>query len=321
MHPAFSVIVFTVASGAGYGLLWLLGVHLWNGHFPDSDGLKLSALALGFVLVSLGLLASTLHLGHPERAWRAFSQWRSSWLSREAVAALVAYLPMLSLAWLLWRGGDPMLVGRVGLAMSTAALLTVFCTARIYTSLKPVPAWHNGWVLPGFLLLGLYSGGLALWALQALAGHPLSRVPLAALFAMAVLGALLKLGYWRFIDRQALPVTAASALGLETRARIHRFEAPHTEPAFLMREMGFRVARRHAARLRRIVIVLTFALPAIAIPAGYHAPGAQAWLAPLAAAAAALGLLGERWLFFAQARHLVSLYYAPDASPPTHRKE
>jgi sulfite dehydrogenase (quinone) subunit SoeC len=317
MHPAFSVILFTTLCGAGYGLWWLLGVHLWNGHFPDSNALKLIALMVGFVLVSAGLVSSTVHLGHPERAWRALSQWRSSWLSREGVAALLAYLPMLALAWLLWTGADAAAIAGLGLLLAAMALLTVFCTARIYTSLRTVPAWHNAWVLPGFLLLGLYSGGLVLWAVQALSGYPLTRVPLLALLAMAAAAAVLKLGYWRFIDRQALPLDAASALGLSGRGEVRRFEAPNTEAAFLMKEMGFRVARRHARRLRLIAIVLACVLPAIAIVGGYHARGAQCWLAPLAAAAALLGILVERWLFFAQARHLVSLYYAPH-EPPIH---
>jgi sulfite dehydrogenase (quinone) subunit SoeC len=317
MHPALSVILFTTLSGAGYGLWWLLGIHLWNGHFPDSVALKLGALALGFALVSAGLVSSTLHLGHPERAWRALSQWRSSWLSREAVAALLAYGPMLALAWLLWHGAGSTLIGAVGLLLSALALVTVYCTARIYTSLATVPAWHNAWVLPGYLLLALYSGGMALWALQALAGFALSTIPLGALLLMALAAAVLKLGYWRFIDHQALPADAASALGLRGRGRVRRFEAPHTEAAFLMKEMGFRVARRHGRRLRLLALVLAAILPAMAIFAGYHAPRAQVWLAPLAATSALLGIILERWLFFAQARHLVVLYYAPEpATPP-----
>lgn len=315
MHPALSVILFTTLSGAGYGLWWLLGVHLWNGHFPASNTLKLGALALGFVLVSAGLLSSTLHLGHPERAWRALSQWRSSWLSREAVAALLTYLPVLGIACLLWLDADATLIGRLGLLLAAFSLLSVFCTARIYSSLATVPAWHNAWVLPGYLLLGLYSGGVLLWAFQALGGYPLSRIPLAALAVMALAGTLLKLGYWHVIDRQRMPVDAASALGLSGRGQVRRFEGPNTEAAFLMKEMGFRVARRHARRLRAMAIVLAFGLPAMAMFGGYHARGAQCWLAPLAAAAVLLGILVERWLFFAQARHLASVYYAPESAP------
>ena len=95
MHPAYSVILFTTASGAGYGLLALLGLVGFN-HGPASSlifGLTAMVIALG--LITIGLLSSTFHLGHPERAWRAFSQWRSSWLSREGVAAVLTYLPLI----------------------------------------------------------------------------------------------------------------------------------------------------------------------------------------------------------------------------------
>jgi DMSO reductase anchor subunit len=80
MHPAFSVIFFTTASGAGYGLLALLGILAPLGLVPADAGFGALALGLALVLITAGLLASSLHLGHPERAWRAFSQWRSSWL-------------------------------------------------------------------------------------------------------------------------------------------------------------------------------------------------------------------------------------------------
>src|SRR4249919_3700477 len=101
MHPAFSVIFFTSISGAGLGLLaWLGGLMLF-GRLP-SAGLTIVALLLGAILAALGLCSSVLHLGQPMRAWRAFSQWRSSWLSREGVLALATFLPLLWLLALLW---------------------------------------------------------------------------------------------------------------------------------------------------------------------------------------------------------------------------
>src|SRR5689334_8838502 len=109
MHPAFSVIFFTVLSGLGYGLWGLLAWRLLAGH-ETSRLVALVALALGGVLVTVGLCSSLLHLGQPQRAWRAFSQWRTSWLSREGVSAVVSFVPALALAWLLWNGGSPLAV-------------------------------------------------------------------------------------------------------------------------------------------------------------------------------------------------------------------
>src|SRR3546814_4853981 len=83
MHPAASVIFFTTASGAGYGLLFLLGIAGAFGLAPPDLALGLVGFTLSLGLITAGLLASTFHLGRPERAWRALSQWRSSWLPRE----------------------------------------------------------------------------------------------------------------------------------------------------------------------------------------------------------------------------------------------
>ena len=101
MHPAISVIFFTAASGAGYGLLALLGIAVPGGLLPADPWFGVAALGLALALVSAGLLSSTFHLGHPERAWRAVSQWRSSWLSREGVAALATYIPtgLFGIGW------------------------------------------------------------------------------------------------------------------------------------------------------------------------------------------------------------------------------
>src|SRR5512146_2321850 len=97
MHPAFSVIFFTTLSGAGYGLWFWFGVATLASPLPR--GVSRWALLAGFVLTSIGLLSSLLHLGQPQRAWRAFSQWRTSWLSREGVASVATYLPALPFAY------------------------------------------------------------------------------------------------------------------------------------------------------------------------------------------------------------------------------
>ncbi|MFT5392548.1 MAG: DMSO reductase anchor subunit, partial [Gammaproteobacteria bacterium] len=93
MNPAYSIIFFTTASGTGYGLIALLGIYAWGAHLPASSGFGLLTLGIGFALVVAGLVSSTCHLGHPERAWRALSQWRSSWLAREGVAAVLTFIP------------------------------------------------------------------------------------------------------------------------------------------------------------------------------------------------------------------------------------
>jgi DMSO reductase anchor subunit len=306
MHPAFSVIFFTTFSGAGYGLCVWLGLLAATGHAP-ARGPALVALAIAFAMVSAGLLSSTLHLGQPQRAWRAFSQWRSSWLSREGVVAVACYGPMLWLAAALWTGRDPRLAGSL---LTLLALLTVVCTAMIYACLKPVPAWRHPLVVPLYLLFALFTGGLLLAAVLAAGGATIGNAwAFAALVAAAALWRL-KRQVWLAIDRGLLPASRNSALGLPADRRIGVFERPHTEANYLLKEMGYVLARKHGRRLRLIALVLFALLPALCALPVWLLPHLQAtpWLA-VAALSALAGTLVERWLFFAEARHLVTLYY------------
>ena len=316
MHPALSVILFTTASGAGYGLVILLGLFGAAGVLPPDRGVGVAAFGLALGLISVGLLASTFHLGHPERAWRALSQWRSSWLSREGVASLVTYVPTLGFAYgWIWLGSNRAGWGALGLVAALCALATLGCTGMIYASLPTIQRWHNRWVVPNYLALGAMSGALLLDWLARLFGvaHPAIGVTTLGLVALA---AWLKRGYWRHIDGTAATSTPHSATGLGgAGAPVRLLEAPHTEENFLMREMGFRIARKHATKLRRVALgagfAAPFALSLLGLLLGGWAGGAAA---TLAVPSVALGLLVERWLFFAEARHTVTLYYGAAAA-------
>ncbi len=313
MHPAFSVIIFTTMSGAGYGLLAWLGAWAMTGGLPANRGLAAVSLALSLGAITIGLLSSTVHLGHPERAWRAFSQWRSSWLSREGVASVATYAPALlfALGWLV-IGSTTGIWALFGAIAAVSATATVVCTAFIYVSLKPIQRWNNGWVLPNYLALAAMTGALWLVAATSLFGLFDKGLVLGALLAI-VLAALLKLGYWRFIDRTASPSDAGSATGLGSLGRVRLFEAPHTSENYLMKEMGFRIARKHAAKLRMIALVAAFALPLLLTLVDLLAPAPLVPLCAISAAVlATVGVLVERWLFFAEAKHTVTLYYGAE---------
>src|SRR5258708_1591332 len=140
MHPALSVIFFTTATGAGYGLLALLGASAALGLLPPPDfALGLVSLGLALGLISSGLFASTAHLGHPERAWRAFSQWRSSWLSREGVASVATYVPAgpFGLLWGLERRAA-LTTAPARLPAAAIGTGTLFSTAMNYAPLEPI---------------------------------------------------------------------------------------------------------------------------------------------------------------------------------------
>ncbi len=307
MNPAPSIIVFTTASGAGYGLLFWLGLLRPLGLLPASINFALVSLVLALALITVGLVSSTLHLGNPQRAWRAVSQWRSSWLSREGVAAIATYIPAVLFGLGLWFGMAGLTVVG-GLLAAAGAVATVYCTAMIYASLKPIRQWSHPLVVPGYLVLSAFSGAAVLAMLAAFWGG--GAVP-AVLALLAGAGALLlKRAYWQAIDTAVPAATAESATSLGFIGKVRPLDPPHTESNYLLREMGFRVARKHAEKLRLLALVGGFAVPMLlALLALLLGGGAAMAALTLGAVLALGGLLVERWLMFAEATHTVTLYY------------
>lgn len=309
MHPAFSVVFFTTATGAGYGLLVLLGVLGGLGFIPDNFWLGFVGMALALGLIAAGLLSSTGHLGRPERAWRAFSQWRSSWLSREGVASVATFIPtaVFGIGWvLLGRNGGWVAVA--GLLAAAGAIMTTCTTGMIYASLKPIAQWHSRYTLPAYLIFAAMTGsGLANALFQAFDVGSRSMLAVALLATLAGWG--WKLATWRYNDRLEIPTTANTATGL-AGGTVRSIEWPHTEENYLLKEMGFRIARKHSAKLRLIAQALAFAIPVVLLAIAFVSPWPFAALVSvLAAISQFAGMLVERWLFFAEAKHTVTLYY------------
>lgn len=287
MHPASSIILFTAISGLGFGQLFWLG-------FLDGAPTGWAAFwqfALAFVLSAGGGMASTFHLGHPERALKAFTQWRSSWLSREGwlicgtLGVMGLYAAMLvffdtrlpALGWL----------GAVG------CLATVYTTSMIYAQMKTVPRWHHWTTSALFLLLSL-AGGAVLAANVWIA------------ISLLILAGILQGYAWSVGDKQLgrSGTDLASATGLGESGAVRAFEPPHTGGNYLTHEMFYVVGRKHAEKLRGVALVLGFAAPVLLLLISGH------WLfVALAALSHLAGLLVLRWLFLAQAEHVVSLYY------------
>ncbi|NCQ24580.1 MAG: dibenzothiophene desulfurase [Rhodobacteraceae bacterium CG17_big_fil_post_rev_8_21_14_2_50_63_15] len=287
MHPAPSVITFTTLSGLGFGLLFWLGLGL-----PAITGwVAFTFLAVAYALAVGGLMASTFHLGHPERAWKAFRQWRSSWLSREGVCAVAALLVMAAYgAGLVFLDTRLVTLGTLGTVLSLA---TVFTTSMIYAQLRSVPRWNTA--LTPALLIAISLAGGALLAGQISA----------ALILLPVAG-VLQILWWVRGDTalQGSGTTLASATGIGGIGAVRAFEPPHTGPNYLLREMVFQVGRNHARRLRIIAFGLGYALPVLLVLLPFsHALAALAVLSHIA------GILASRWLFFAEAEHVVGLYY------------
>lgn len=308
MHPAFSVIFFTTLSGMGYGLWVFIACQSFLAG-PEHPQKQLFGLLLGFALVSVGLFSSTMHLGKPLRAWRALSQWRSSWLSREGVLAIACFIP--AAIWIVQSYQNQNQVSSLLLAVALAVLSisTVICTAMIYASLKPIPAWRHAYVVPVYLLFALLTGGLLNTAIKSLRSENISEYVIFGFILIASLLGVLKKRYWKAIDSQVLP-SRASALGLKPDQVVSVFERPHTEANYLTTEMGFVLARKHSRKLRMIAAVLFAWLPILFCVAALMLPQRfTSYLMLVVVLSAYAGSMVERWLFFAEARHAVMQYY------------
>lgn len=309
MKPALSVIFFTVSSGAGLGLaIWLMLAQL-GGQVQATHPAFLVAVLLSGALLTAGLLSSTAHLANPRNAWRAFSRFRSSWLSREGVLA-VAFYPLAALH--LWLGYQRHAAWHITAALLIAlALAIVVCTAMIYACLKTVPRWRTWHTPVAYVLHALASGGL-LW-LAIGAHYSLKVLPVVATVAFMLAAVLVKLAFYAKFSHR-VHATLNEAIGVPVSAppgrvqgRVRLLDAGHTHGTFLTREFVFHLARERAAGLRGLMFALLLVVPLLLAALGVERPG-TAGLAVLAAVYIG-GLLIERWLFFAQAEHVVRLYH------------
>ncbi len=288
MHPAPSVIIFTTLSGLGFGLLAFLGLDI-----PSVRGATAFAFfVLAYAMAVGGLLASTFHLGNKKNAIYAFSQWRTSWLSREGIASVLTLLIFAPVAFgRISLSADMLFLGGIG---SVLALFTVFTTSMIYTQLRTIPRWNQPWV-PAMFLLHALAGGALLSGASMLAG----------VLLLALSGVMYAMWARGDAKEAAGADTMESATGLGAIGKVRMYESAHTARNYVMDEMIFRVGRKHAAKLRKIALVLIGLLPAvmlITLPAGHL-------VSALALVLHGVGIVVGRWLFFAEARHVVGLYY------------
>ena len=287
MHPSPSVIIFTALSGLGFGLLVFLGLKM-----PDVTGvLAFIFFVIGFGLAVGGLISSTFHLGRPERSIKAFKQWRSSWLSREAIAAVFTLSVMAVYAiGRIFFDYDIRILGVAGAIMS---IVTVFTTSMIYAQLKSIPRWNTTLTPAYFLSLSLAGGAL-------LAGQ------IKFCLLLLLISGIIQLLVWIKGDR-ALALsgtTIESGTGLGTIGRVRAFEPPHTGTNYLLKEFVHIVGRKHSTKLRVIAFILMIGTPILLLSLSF-----SYFLAAISVISHIAGLFISRWLFFAEAEHVVGLYY------------
>jgi DMSO reductase anchor subunit len=322
MHPAISVILLTTLIGAGQGLflaLFTVQSHALVGLLPAVEGHALYAQggAIALLLLAAGLVASFFHLGRPERAWRSAAQWRTSWLSREVIvlpafmAVVALYAGVHALGWTpalvtLPQGPAIDLSIAIGVAGTLLAFALFVCTGMLYACIRFLAEWHTPLTPLNYTLLGSASGFMLAAGLATLAAPPLVGFLSGWAIFLTVLAAIGRLAsLWR--NARLKPrSTIQSAIGIKHPTVVQR-SMGFMGGSFNTREFFHGVAESRLRMVKHGFVVLAFVVPIILLIAGRDRASVPLLLG--AFVVQYIGLLAERWYFFAQANHPQNLYY------------
>jgi DMSO reductase anchor subunit len=307
MNPAFSVIVFTTVAGAAQGLVVALALAMLGG-VAVGPAFAARALLLAAALLVVGLGASFLHLGRPERAWRAAAMWRSSWLSREVIV-LPGFIALVLVWWLAFRLGAAAAWTHLALPLAAiaAAALLWLCTAMIYACLRFIEEWAHPLTFVNFVLTGLASGSILAVAAGSLAGE---AAFVAALAPLAVAATLVACGARLLALRRNAGLrhrsSVQSATGIAA-PRLVQTSMGMSAGSFNTREFFHGASRATLRTVRIAAVVLGFVVPALLAALALASGQGFWWLCAVPVQVA--GLLADRWTFFAEAKHPQNLYY------------
>ncbi len=307
MHPSKSIIFFTVISGTGYGIFIGLLFNILFVEIVYTLEYKLFLSLVSFLMIVTGLLSSTLHLGHPERAWRALSQWKTSWLSREGLAAVITFIPMI-LFYYFWVTN---IKGYILLLILTSvfSILTIFCTGQMYASLKTIPSWNNPLVTPIYILNGITVGSLFVYSINFYFNYNLNLFE-KFIYIIIILNFASKVIYWLSVRKKS-NTTIETAIGIKSN-NITFFEGPHTGKNYLTTEMINSIHKQNSNFLRIAFCVLSFITPLYMINQ-YSSLVADPFILKISMIGvfilSLIGMIIERYLFFIQSKHVVGLYY------------
>ncbi|MBX2869580.1 MAG: dimethyl sulfoxide reductase anchor subunit [Acidiferrobacterales bacterium] len=307
MNPAFSVIFLTTLIGAGQGLFIATVVGAPYLHQSGSGSFPVVASLVVFTLLVAGLIASFFHLGRPERAWRAATKWRTSWLSREVIVLPMAMLVSLVYAWIHWQDmgsqGSTQWIGWIGVAIM---VLLFLCTSMIYACIKFLQEWASAVTVINFTLLGITSGLLLASGLAFLLGEPVAIEFLLVGMIVTATSMMTKLFAFYRNSRIKAHSNIQTAIGIKHR-HITQRSMGMTGGSFNTRAFFHHCSEKLMANMRGIVLTLVFIVPLFLLAISVQL--SQPILVWIAFIVQFLGLLAERWLFFAQANHPQNLYY------------
>jgi DMSO reductase anchor subunit len=322
MNPAFSVIFLTTLIGTAQGLFLALFTAQSYALFnllpgQNSQSFHAAGALMVLVLCALGLASSFFHLGRPERAWRSAAMWRTSWLAREVIV-LPAFMGVVFLYGIAhftdWKPvavtlpdlivvDATVLLGIVGTVLAFALFV---CTGMIYACLPFLREWHSPLTVINYILLGGASGFTLAAAFAADRAPELTRFYAAWALIITLLGFASRVASLLRNSRLKPKSTLQTAIGIK-HPRIVQKSAGFMGGSFNTREFFHNRTRSTLRSVKWVFLTTVFVFPLLLLAAVLWADLRR--LLPLAFAMQYVGLLAERWFFFAEANHPQNLYY------------
>ena len=321
MHPAFSIIFLTTLIGAGQGLF----LALYSGQLysvlkllpGENPSFYVVGTLLVLALLVAGLVSSFFHLGRPERAWRTAARWRTSWMSREVIV-LPAFMAMVAVWGLIHHlGWNPVLFKlskniEVDVSLLVGAFASLFgfalflCTGMIYAAIKMLQEWASPLTVLNYTLLGGSSGFILATVFAAWQGSGMTWFFGGWSVVLTLLAFLTRTTSLLRNARLKHKSTLQTAIGIR-HTNIQQTAQGAMGGSFNTREYFHGASKRKYKSVKWAFLVLVFPLPLLllSIGLGTHLMG----LLVAAFLVQYVGLLMERWFFFAQANHPQNLYY------------
>ena len=270
--------------------------------------------SVSLALFTMGLISSTFHLANPKNAWRAFMRFRTSWLAREGLLAIIFYPILFLYLYLIYidfQLNNFMIMQAYSFFIFTLSVLIIYCTGMIYACLKTIPQWNTFWTPVNYITIGVVLGGLIFFFILELNHYNIN--PYKYYLLSAILFSLFtKLTYYYSIrvPRHNIGQATNAAIKLKS-TNVRLLDVGHTGSTFLTDEFGYKVAERKLLRVKMFAIASGFLAPFLLIFVHSFIYENIA-LSFVAIFLAFLGMVAERWLFFAQARHVVNLYHGAE---------
>ncbi len=321
MNPAFSVIFLTTLIGAGQGLflaLYTAQSYAAVGLLPAQDkSFYVNGSLIAVIFLIGGLIASFFHLGHPERAWRSAARWRTSWLSREVIMLPAVMIGVLVYGLVWYMDWDFTLIGihsgvpndlalLIGLGTTLLTFLLFLCTGMIYACIKFLQEWATPLTVINYLLLGTASGFTLASAYSVFAAPSLVDFYAAWALIITLAAFVMRVSALLRNARIKHKSTVQTAIGVR-HVRIVQKAQGQMGGSFNTRDFFHHASTAAFRSVKWLFLIMVFAVPMALLWAGMSGHAQQ--LIAAAFITQYIGLLLERWFFFAQANHPQNLYY------------